>query len=690
MTIRFEKRKRIGGIAALALAAIVVPWPMAWARDWVGPTGDWHTDSNWSPSGVPAAGEDVTVSVANAVISLTNETATLGSFTMTGGQLVFSNWYTRLIATNVALNGGTNTLPAAFTNGGMSNRVWIVCSNNFTLGAGAIINARGKGYYRDNGQGKDPGLGDAGGGYGGQGGCGGGLPYGSTNTPLAPGSGGGNHSGVGEGGDGGGAVRIEARGTITINGTIDARGSDATHNGGGSSGGAIYITCHTFGGSTNGLLSVAGGSACWWGTYYLGWGGGGGRIAVDYTSLDTTHGVRFAASPGLGYSATIGAGCRIAAGDGTLWLPNQALLSETLADYLFTGVHLFIPGFTSWAVNSLTVSNCSLTFPDTGFALAVTNNLQIIGTNGRIGVYGNVALSQGNLILTNGGALYIYAGTTNGTPGDYGAQVAVAGDVTIGALSWIYPTANESNGACVRFAMRNLTVATNAGFNADGRGYSLGRGSGGGGNNTGRGGGGYGGQGGYYSTQPGGGIYGFTNAPLAPGSAGGYNTALWMQSGGGGGLVWIEASGDVTLNGTLSANGLVAGGSSAGGGAGGGILVSCRKFSGNSTASLKADGGGAAPGWAPNWYGGGGGGGRIAVWQAITPTMRNALINGRQLTSAHASITNTPFAGYAGTLSVTNGIGWDTYNATPDKQAQPGSAVFLDVVLSKGTFVGIH
>jgi hypothetical protein len=450
------------------------------------------------------------------------------------------------------------------------------------------------------------------------------------------------------------------------------------------SGGSINIACQVFGG--NGLLSCGGGSGQYeYPAQWYGGAGGGGRIAVQYASLSSPRAIRFKTSGGLGNERKIPQRLLLAARDGTLWLPDTQFLSETLTSNLFTGVRLYAPGFTNWAVDHLTISNCSVTFPD-GFALTVTNDL-LIGMTGKLSLAGGtLAVSQGNLRLTNGGALYVSALATNGTPGNPGAKVDVAGDVSLGISSWIYSTADEAAGGGVQFVMKNLNVATNAGFDADGRGYSRGRGPGGGGANTGRGGGGYGGKGSYWSTDPGGLRYGLTNAPLQAGSAGGYGGGVWEQSGYGGGLVWIEASGEVKLNGTLTADGRISGGSSAGGGAGGGILVSCQKFYGASTAKMKADGKNGADWGGGTWYGGGGGGGRIAVWQKVTPAMRAALISS-QATPAKVTVTSAPFTTYLGTVSVTNGFGWGDASTNVNDEATVGSVVFLEQLPPSGTLL---
>lgn len=155
---------------------------------------------------------------------------------------------------------------------------------NLTIMANGGFNANSAGFKEGSGPGRGrsdtQGLG-GGGGYGGR--AGGyaanyGQTYGSSNAPVLPGSSGGYY-----GGRGGGLARLSVARTFTMNGTIQANGSDGTRDGGGAinqdgsggSGGGIYITCGTFAGN-GGTFRANGGIG---GTRY-GRGGGGGRIAV--------------------------------------------------------------------------------------------------------------------------------------------------------------------------------------------------------------------------------------------------------------------------------------------------------------------------------------------------------------------------------------------------------------------------
>jgi hypothetical protein len=504
--------------------------------------------------------------------------------------------------------GGVFTLPGAFAAGTMSNRIHVVCST-LSIHPGGVIDVDGKGFGQNAGKGKgtfaDLNAGGGGGGHGGVGGRGywttGGLAgnaYDILQAPVEPGSGGAGFAAE-FGGAGGGAVRIEAPGgTVTINGTISANGKNGTLDGGGGSGGSIYITCDAFADSTNGLLRAHGG-----GSAAGGGGGGGGRIAVQYATLSNSKGIRFSTSAGPGY---FGANdWWLAAGRGSVYLADATLLSETLTDHLFTDVRLTINGFGSWAVDSLTVSNCSVELASSGFQLIVTNKLTL-GANGALGVgaesgTATVDVRCGSLVLSLGGALGIYSGSTAGTP-DYGALVTVANDVSVGTGSWIYPYSHGSNGGSALFRLRNLSVATGGGFNANGRGYATSQGPGSGGAPSTRApGGGHGGNGGAGQFGPGGNPYGSIPSPVAPGSG----AATYNGAGGrGGGVIRIEARGNLAINGSLTAKG--GGSNRGGGGAGGSINIRCNVLSG--TGSLNADGGKQAT----NLHGDGGGG-RIAL-----------------------------------------------------------------------------
>ncbi len=124
----------------------------------------------------------------------------------------------------------------------------------------------------------------SGGGYGGPGGASmfgapGGIFYGSITEPTALGSAGGSLPQLAGYSQGGGALRMSVAGTLTVNGTISADGSDGVIDGsGGGSGGSIWINAKSFFGT--GLVTANGGM----GESLEGGGGGGGRIAIYITT----------------------------------------------------------------------------------------------------------------------------------------------------------------------------------------------------------------------------------------------------------------------------------------------------------------------------------------------------------------------------------------------------------------------
>ncbi len=710
--------KRSSTIRRLAWLALAGLLPLAGARaetrTWAraSGTGDWFEASNWSPAQAPTNAGDSAV-ITNGYVLLTNETAALSAFSISNATLIFTNWITALRATNVTIrSGATLTLPAAFTNTQMSNRVWVVCSNFLLEGT---IQTAGRGYaggvgmnLPGNGPGGGPMVGSrgGGGGHGGRGGVGdgpaGGVANDVTNEPSYPGSGAGTGNGSASSGAGGGAVRIEAAGSVTINGAINANGTDGTvGQSGGGSGGAIYIGCASFAG-TNGSLTAAGGSCAI--ASPISGGGGGGRIAVVCSSVVQPLSVAFLAPAGSGmYSRTNTYWVNRGAVHGTVYLSNTNLVSATPAG--LSG-YIILPTSPTVELSDLTQTNGVLGIPE-GDTWTVAGNLTISGTGVQVQVSGssfgtdtNAGASQstalrcgGDLVLTNGGACYVWAGVTNGAePAECGALVAVTGAVRLANAAWIYPYSNPTNGGSVRFEMGELAVDSISGINADGRGYrgttaGAGYGPGGGsivgpGGDCG-GGAGHGGKGGDSSAPGyGGAIYGSTNVPLLAGSGGGSRASGGGSGGCGGGLIWLQAAGGAAVDGTLSANGQDAGNYQAGSGSGGAILINCASFSGGSLAVLRANGGTSVASGATQ--GGGGGGGRIAVWVDVPPNIRNRYLNDSSAGRAVGITTNWP---QFGTVSVASGAG--KYAAPDPKAAYPGTVRFFQYIRGGRLGVGL-
>ena len=163
----------------------------------------------------------------------------------------------------------------------------VIC-DDLTIDTSSFIDASGRGFPQGVGPGEGVAggaNGDSGGGYGGRGGrlpgaVPGGMVYGSAVMPVMLGSPGGSSFGF-DFGRGGGAVRVTASGTITLNGAIRCNGTegDATSpSDGGGSGGSVFLTAATMTGT--GSIAANGSDT----TGNNGGGGGGGRVALSATT----------------------------------------------------------------------------------------------------------------------------------------------------------------------------------------------------------------------------------------------------------------------------------------------------------------------------------------------------------------------------------------------------------------------
>jgi len=167
----------------------------------------------------------------------------------------------------------------------------LIVYGNAIIAAGAAISGEGRGFSQANGPGAGlsaDGFG-SGAGHGGLGGASvtapGGITYGSFAQPADRGSGGGFGSGpIYDGSQGGGAIRLNVGGTLTVNGRLSANGSDGLQDSaGGGSGGSIWVTTRAFAG--DGEVTAHGGAGEWFG----GGGGAGGRIAIYYRTSSPTN-----------------------------------------------------------------------------------------------------------------------------------------------------------------------------------------------------------------------------------------------------------------------------------------------------------------------------------------------------------------------------------------------------------------
>lgn len=198
----------------------------------------------------------------------------------------------------------------------------IATTGNFTIDSGGKIDVTGKGYPAATGIGKGANAptgnqyGGGGAGYGGAGGVGynniaGGITYGDQFNPMDLGSGGGTGYASSTpylGGSGGGAIRLNIAGNLTVNGYILANGNPSSSLGGtnvcggGGSGGSIYINTNGFAGTatTNAIQANGANNYTSFNSSYRGGGGGGGRIYIGYQALTYNKGVQ--ALGGSGYN----------------------------------------------------------------------------------------------------------------------------------------------------------------------------------------------------------------------------------------------------------------------------------------------------------------------------------------------------------------------------------------------------
>jgi len=230
-------------------------------KRWNG-VGDWYAAvTNWSPANPPGPTDTAIIQSGRVLLA---ETVALLALTVSNSAiLMMTNWNTRVEADEIVIRPqGTITVAGAFTTNQMSNRVWLVCGT-MTVQEGGCIDVSGKGYIgvrNDHGQGPGRGVGitdGPGAGYGGKGGEGtktneGGVAYGMAAAPTDPGSSGAGSSDS-PGANGGGVVRIEATGRVTMNGAIWADGStydvSGSYRAAGGAGGSIFIDCREFGGT---------------------------------------------------------------------------------------------------------------------------------------------------------------------------------------------------------------------------------------------------------------------------------------------------------------------------------------------------------------------------------------------------------------------------------------------------------
>jgi alpha-tubulin suppressor-like RCC1 family protein len=585
------------------------------------------------------SGADITVS---DVVSLKSTTATwqgklLGTADMTldGSSVTMQTDSTaaNIVAKSVALTGNSTLTHAANTTS-QAYKLWLNITDNVTVDAGSTILANGLGFIAGNGPGNLLNV-NAGGSYGGQGGSqtgNRGAVYGDLRQPYDIGSGG-RGAGLGQAG---GAIRVQAGGIITVNGSVTADGNDYASAGTNvalGSGGSVWLAASTISGS--GVISTEGGST----TTTSGTdsanraSGGGGRIAVYGTRSGYTGSLSAAGGQTVHVSTQpLGGG-----GPGTIFLKDSNEADGTLIIKNNPSTATALPSQESGTVayDELQVIGSSEYSIKDGDSLTIKrlrintsgpNNRLKINSGGRLTVTESAAITEATIDLAGewrGAGSATFGASTlltmSGKPVDPQLQT---GNLTLNNGAVFTHTTNTatvySNALQVDVA-GNMTVNNGASINVDGKGHAgtvgTGTGAPGGGSSTSGSygiGGAYGGQSGIYlagnaaAGQP----YGSAKQPADLGSGGRSSVASGASAGGG--AIKLSISGTLTQQGTVSAKGAdLANTTYFATGSGGSVWIVAGKMDGSG--SINANGGNINGSSATSRTAGGGG--RIAIYE---------------------------------------------------------------------------
>lgn len=539
------------------------------------------------------------------------------------------------------------------------NVVNISASNNITINSGGRINVNGFGYaggLTGNGNGQGPGGGKGGpvavgGGHGGNGGNTttiSGLGYCDITNISTIGSGGGGGSAV-DGGAGGGLIILSATGTVTVNGIITADGVQGENNdAAGGSGGGIKITADVIAGTPSNF-SASGANAKTVQTSNGG-SGGGGCVDIFYTTSNTitpTSSYFFinGGTTGVRGGGGIALVKQTGGNNGGLYVLNNGLaivssqvtstLSNLTVDFIYVSSSIFLVSTTQTFTldnsdpffgNSLggirvygsmlrsggtfnSIHNVALTI-ESGGSVTVSSTFTASSTlNLYRGFIGIATDTFRNLILQSG-TTTLYNYNTNTAP----LSLTI---LTMNSSSALTSATNTADQVSIIYLAASSTITINHGatVSANGTGYSgssavnvSGNGPGGGGSSTttskGGGGGGHGGNGGAGTSGIGGISYCSSTNPSTIGS-GGAGTSASNLGRPGGGLIWLSATGTITISGNIKANGDSSTGGG-GAGSGGGIKLVAGTIAGTPQ-SFTANGGNNIS------TAGGGGGGCIFI-----------------------------------------------------------------------------
>lgn len=501
------------------------------SRFWSGgASAYWNDPANWQGGAVPVAGESA---VIEGDVTLTESTPQLGTLVvMNGATLTLSGWTTGVNADRVSVEGLV-TCAGPFTNEAAKSRVWIRCGD-LNVAKGGAIDVSRKGW--------DGGLWDGGRAihatgfgpgaasedsksapsHGGRGGFNAapympGATYDDPYAPVEPGSGGTCPSKWG--GDephcGGGVVRIEATGCVTVNGGIAADGADATtafltsqKHDTAASGGSVWISCKAIGGS--GTISANGGDGG--APVYppmlvlsngidptddarIGHAAGGGMVKIEPSDADAqaaadVRGLKISAAPGYYRNEKFGCDTlstfdryNTHAEPGTVVITDAALRTRLIGNGI-SGKLLDVSSFRH--EGDFTWSWGHVRFPAEGFTFEVTGDMVVESAESRLEI-GNVCWTNmrcavndtwggrevnrltvgGDFTIAEGATVEIRAAETNATM-RWGAEVSVAGTMTVAGT--VYASCDPVNLSVPHFSVGALDVVAGGLVSSDRRG----------------------------------------------------------------------------------------------------------------------------------------------------------------------------------------------------------------------------
>ena len=636
-----------------------------------GEAGDfsWNDPEIWGGT-LPGEGDEVVIegeSGKEPVITIDGPLPTFKSVFIRYAKVNFKGWNNALRATgDVTLSsfGKLTHEKATADLAAEQSRVWVVCENFSIVNSGSCVSVNGKGWPAvTGGRGISPTMnersysGCCGGVYGGLAGVGYGgscsaQPFGSIEHPRELGTSGSTTSATATPGCGGGAVLIQARGTVTVGSAgIQANAGNGSGSGyyGGGSGGSVEIECETIEGSGE-IQACGGGGGNGWGA-----SGSGGRIAINCNAAKQDalgySKLTFLARPGAGWNgAYCFGGNQTVSEHGSLYLAAKSLLNTNVN--VSARVYFPTPSLT---VAELNVPNQRrVEFQQDGFQLKVAGNVTLNGASGlvlggdvcqyfvdngditprgsrRVGGVVPVKAEIGGCLkmLGNKSEVVLYpisSGTVldaNGCPA--GAVLDVGKTFTMMTGATLYPVSCGTNGISCAIRAWKLDIQAGAIVSADKLGF-------------------FGGCADNYKRLPGQTVYGYTGAswfpvsctagashgglgggvtderavyddvehPVLPGAGSNIpnGSGLNGTGGHGGGVIHFEVARTARIAGTLKALGSTATGNGhACAAAGGSIYLKTGHLFVDEGAMLKANGCNAAGN--PN----AGGGGRIAIWR---------------------------------------------------------------------------